>query len=124
MGAHLVQLLLFVARYFLFVNIWVGRFAAWLVREKTVTVDDSHRIFNIDCRVSVSPHSVCPRPHHRFVGFCSIHKTPQNGRFRMIVRKLACSSFGGGWRKKSPIRMVSGLISPLKFDFRTRTTYG
>jgi L-gulonolactone oxidase len=48
-----VQLLLFVARYFLFVNIWVGRFAAWLVREKTATVDDSHRIFNIDCRVRV-----------------------------------------------------------------------
>jgi L-gulonolactone oxidase len=53
-GSHLVQLLLFVARYFLFVNIWVGRFAAWLVREKTVAVDDSHRIFNVDCRVSVS----------------------------------------------------------------------
>lgn len=53
-GAHLVQLLLFVARYFLFVNIWVGRFAAWLVHEKSVAIDDSHRIFNVDCRVRVS----------------------------------------------------------------------
>jgi len=49
-GAHLVQLLLFIARYFLFVNIWVGRFAAWLVHEKAVAVDDSHCIFNLDCR--------------------------------------------------------------------------
>jgi L-gulonolactone oxidase len=49
-GAHVVQFLPFVARYFLVVNIWVGYLAAWLVHEKTVAVDDSYRIFNVDCR--------------------------------------------------------------------------
>lgn len=48
-----MQFMLFVARYCVDANIWVGRFAAWLVREKTVTIDDSYRVFNIDCRVSI-----------------------------------------------------------------------
>lgn len=34
-------------------NLWIGRFAAWLVYEKTVAVDDSYRVFNVDCRVRI-----------------------------------------------------------------------
>jgi L-gulonolactone oxidase len=53
LGHHLIQLLLFIARYFLVLNTWTGYFAAWLIRDKTVGVDDSHVIFNVDCRVCV-----------------------------------------------------------------------
>ncbi|KAG2006051.1 FAD binding domain-containing protein [Coprinopsis cinerea AmutBmut pab1-1] len=50
LGHHVVQLLLFVARFFTFLNPLIANFACWLVSEKTVGVDDSHRIFNVDCR--------------------------------------------------------------------------
>ena len=53
MGHHVIQFLLFIGRYFLFLNYWIGCFAAWLIRDKTIGVDDSHRIFNVDCRVSL-----------------------------------------------------------------------
>ncbi|CDO70398.1 hypothetical protein BN946_scf184999.g38 [Trametes cinnabarina] len=49
-GYHLLQFLLFVARYVPILNIWLGRFMAWLAGGKMVSVDDSHRIFNIDCK--------------------------------------------------------------------------
>ncbi|KAL1938959.1 hypothetical protein VTO73DRAFT_11112 [Trametes versicolor] len=49
-GFHLLQFLLFIARYIPALNLWIGRFMAWLVRDRTVTVDDSHRVFNIDCK--------------------------------------------------------------------------
>ncbi|KAI0656292.1 L-gulonolactone/D-arabinono-1,4-lactone oxidase [Cubamyces menziesii] len=49
-GFHLLQFLLFVARYIPILNIYVGRFMAWLVRDRTVTVDDSYRVYNIDCK--------------------------------------------------------------------------
>jgi len=31
-------------------NVWIGRFSSWLVRDKTVSVDDSLKVFNIDCK--------------------------------------------------------------------------
>ncbi|KAI9057550.1 L-gulonolactone/D-arabinono-1,4-lactone oxidase [Trametes sanguinea] len=49
-GYHLLQFLLFVARYVPVLNIWLGRFMAWLAGDRMVSVDDSHRIFNIDCK--------------------------------------------------------------------------
>lgn len=50
-GYHLIQLMLFVGRFLLFVNTWAGVFAEWLISSKTVGVDVSDRIFNVDCRV-------------------------------------------------------------------------
>lgn len=47
---HLVQFLLFLGRFFAWVNPWTARFAAWLVSRPSVGIDDSHRIFNVDCR--------------------------------------------------------------------------
>lgn len=55
MGYHLVQLLLFIGRFFLCVNTWTCRFAAWLTSSKSVGVDVSHAIFNVECRVSGIP---------------------------------------------------------------------
>ncbi|KDQ54563.1 hypothetical protein JAAARDRAFT_38243 [Jaapia argillacea MUCL 33604] len=49
-GFHFVQFLLFVGRYILSLNIWTGRFAAWLMSQDTIAVDDSHRLFNMDCK--------------------------------------------------------------------------
>jgi L-gulonolactone oxidase len=51
LGHHVTQLLLFVARYFLFLNQWVARYSCWLVSARTLGVDDSPLIFNIDCKV-------------------------------------------------------------------------
>ncbi|KAG6868655.1 hypothetical protein C0993_012460 [Termitomyces sp. T159_Od127] len=50
MGYHLTQLFLFFARYFLTLNAWISHYTCWLMKERTVGVDDSHRIFNVDCK--------------------------------------------------------------------------
>lgn len=50
-GFHVLQFLLFLGRYFLSLNVFATRFAAWLAKNDVVAVDDSHRIFNLDCRV-------------------------------------------------------------------------
>ncbi|KAI0946179.1 hypothetical protein AcV7_010218 [Taiwanofungus camphoratus] len=44
------QFLLFLGRFFSSLNPWIGRLGAWLVRDEIVAVDDSHRIFNVDCK--------------------------------------------------------------------------
>ena len=53
MGHHVIQMLLFIARYFLPLNTWIADFACWLVNGDSVGVDDSYKIFNVDCRVSL-----------------------------------------------------------------------
>lgn len=45
--------MLFIGRFFLFVNTWTAIFAEWLIRGETTGIDVSHRIFNVDCRVSI-----------------------------------------------------------------------
>ncbi|KAJ7676685.1 D-arabinono-1,4-lactone oxidase-domain-containing protein [Mycena polygramma] len=47
---HVVQFFLFVGRYVLFVNTLTGRFVAWLSSAPVTLVDDSHTIFNVECR--------------------------------------------------------------------------
>ncbi|KAJ7208588.1 D-arabinono-1,4-lactone oxidase-domain-containing protein [Mycena pura] len=47
---HVVQLLLFAGRYFLYVNTLAGRFVAWLSSWNVTLIDDSHKIFNVECR--------------------------------------------------------------------------
>ncbi|KAI0033034.1 L-gulonolactone/D-arabinono-1,4-lactone oxidase [Vararia minispora EC-137] len=49
-GYHVVQLLLFIGLLLPSFNISVGRFTSWLVRNRTVAVDDSLNVFNIDCK--------------------------------------------------------------------------
>ena len=53
MGYHVIQFLLFVGRYFLFLNTYVANFACWLASGDSLGIDDSYRIFNVDCRVSL-----------------------------------------------------------------------
>ena len=47
----LSSFLLFIARYIPSLNIFIGRFAAWLASGHTIAIDVSHRIFNLDCGV-------------------------------------------------------------------------
>ncbi|KAI0738737.1 L-gulonolactone/D-arabinono-1,4-lactone oxidase [Irpex lacteus] len=49
-GFHLVQLLLFIGRYLPSINSFICRFCVWLDRTKTVAIDDSWRVFNVDCK--------------------------------------------------------------------------
>ncbi|OCH88944.1 L-gulonolactone/D-arabinono-1,4-lactone oxidase [Obba rivulosa] len=49
-GYHVVQFLFFLGRYITSLNYWIGHFGAWLDKDRTVAVDDSHRIFNVDCK--------------------------------------------------------------------------
>ncbi|THG99118.1 hypothetical protein EW026_g3174 [Hermanssonia centrifuga] len=49
-GFHLIQFLFFLGRYIQGLNPWICRLSARLDREKTTTVDDSWRVFNVDCK--------------------------------------------------------------------------
>jgi L-gulonolactone oxidase len=50
-GYHIYQFILFVGRYFLFLNTWAARFTCWLISARTLGINDSLLIFNIDCKV-------------------------------------------------------------------------
>ncbi|KAG8908848.1 D-arabinono-1,4-lactone oxidase [Tulasnella sp. 403] len=51
-GFHIVQLALFLGRYFSSIVPLVGKLVLWLGGESEVVVDDSYRIFNLDCLFS------------------------------------------------------------------------
>ncbi|KIO30477.1 hypothetical protein M407DRAFT_69184 [Tulasnella calospora MUT 4182] len=48
-GFHLIQLALFLGRYFSWIVPYIGMVVLWLGGEQGVVCDDSHRIFNLDC---------------------------------------------------------------------------
>ncbi|KAJ3937682.1 MAG: gulonolactone oxidase Lgo1 [Lentinula lateritia] len=50
MGYHLVQLLLFLGIFFRTCNTWAVLLASWLVSSVSSRVDDSYRVFNVECR--------------------------------------------------------------------------
>lgn len=49
-GYHLIQFLMFLGRFIAPVNIWTGKFASWVSSAPIVAVDDSFRVFNLDCK--------------------------------------------------------------------------
>ncbi|KAH9922306.1 L-gulonolactone/D-arabinono-1,4-lactone oxidase [Epithele typhae] len=49
-GFHFLQLILFFGRYIGFFNTLYGRISVWLMGGPSVSVDDSHKIFNLDCK--------------------------------------------------------------------------
>ncbi|KIY62876.1 gulonolactone oxidase Lgo1 [Cylindrobasidium torrendii FP15055 ss-10] len=49
LGFHVLQILLFVGRYIPSVTNLAGYFLCWLTGERSVRVDESHRVFNLDC---------------------------------------------------------------------------
>lgn len=53
LGYHIIQFLFYIGRFFPSVNPSICRLSAWLDRDKTVTVDDSWRVFNLDCKVGI-----------------------------------------------------------------------
>jgi hypothetical protein len=52
---HAVQAILFAGRYITSLNTYAGRFAAWLASGGSVVVNDSYKVFNVDCRVRRLP---------------------------------------------------------------------
>ncbi|KAH8101328.1 L-gulonolactone/D-arabinono-1,4-lactone oxidase [Cristinia sonorae] len=50
LGYHLIQFLFFLGRFLPFLNAWTCRYSVWLDRASSVAVDDSWRIFNVDCK--------------------------------------------------------------------------
>ncbi|KIK56155.1 hypothetical protein GYMLUDRAFT_99326 [Collybiopsis luxurians FD-317 M1] len=50
MGYHIVQLLLFLGIYVRMFNTWAALLASWLVSRGMSRIDDSYRVFNVDCR--------------------------------------------------------------------------
>ncbi|KAI9512147.1 L-gulonolactone/D-arabinono-1,4-lactone oxidase [Russula earlei] len=49
-GYHLLQFLIFLGIFIPRLNIWIGQFSSWLFTDKTLSVDDSLNVFNIDCK--------------------------------------------------------------------------
>ncbi|KAF5329244.1 hypothetical protein D9619_009035 [Psilocybe cf. subviscida] len=49
-GYHVVQLLLYLGRYYSPIITWTGNFACWLSNAESERVNDSHNIFNVNCR--------------------------------------------------------------------------
>jgi len=54
MGYHVQQAIVFASLWIRYLNPWTQYFAVWLAGGDSVTVDDSHNIFNMDCLASVS----------------------------------------------------------------------
>jgi len=52
LGFHITQFFLFMARIFPSFTPWVGRWAWWLTKEDSVSVDDGYKVLNFDCLVS------------------------------------------------------------------------
>jgi len=50
LGFHFIQFLLFLGIYFPSLNPWISRLTVQMDRDPTETVDDSWRVFNLDCK--------------------------------------------------------------------------
>lgn len=50
-GHHFLQLLLFLSLWIPNIVFLVGRLKVWLIGGKSVRVDDSYKVFNLDCNV-------------------------------------------------------------------------
>lgn len=48
-GHHVLQFLLFLSLWLPDIVFFVGRLKVWLIGDKSVRVDDSHKVFNLDC---------------------------------------------------------------------------
>lgn len=53
LGFYVLEFVLFVGRFFSSANNFAGLLFCWLSGSKSVRVDDSHRVFNLDCLVSI-----------------------------------------------------------------------
>ena len=60
---HLVEFLLFIARWIPPLTYYVGRYALWMDSARKVTVDDSTSILNLNCRVRVLPLHIPQHAH-------------------------------------------------------------
>ena len=124
LGFHFVQLILFLGRYFHFLNIWAQYLNFWLVSKKSVGIDDSYRIFNVDCKVG----SAFDRALHLHWAYGriqnSIRNLLQNGQSHMPVHKPVFKSCILGSDRSLQIGKDWDLISPSRSDFLLQMTSG
>ncbi|KAJ7156669.1 L-gulonolactone D-arabinono-1,4-lactone oxidase [Mycena filopes] len=60
-GFHVIQLLLFLARFISALHVIIRRLVVWLYRSPVTLVADSHEVFNVPCRkLSYLSHSLVP----------------------------------------------------------------
>jgi L-gulonolactone oxidase len=50
-GFHVLQFLLFLSLWLPDLVLLIGRLKVWLIGGKSVRIDDSHKVFNMDCNV-------------------------------------------------------------------------
>ena len=110
MGYHVIQFLLFLGRYFLFLNTYVANFACWLASGDSLGIDDSYRIFNVDCRVSLRYLAKISWNLITFFTTYSIHSIPRNGQFPMKIPRPAYVNSVNTCKKSSEILMAYDLI--------------
>jgi L-gulonolactone oxidase len=51
LGTVVLQFLLFLSRYFPDLTLFIGRYALWLTGGESVNIDDSYKVFSLDCKV-------------------------------------------------------------------------
>jgi L-gulonolactone oxidase len=121
---HVIECLLFLGIFLPVLNIWIGRFCSWLAQEKTVSIDDSLNLFNIDCKVRTNPlfpflcvDASLPYPN-------SAYTIPLNGRCRVLRPSPVYVPYAPGSSLSLRIQMVCDRIAPLKSGSRMRMTFG
>ena len=86
--------MLFLGIYVLKINTLTALLAEWLVSSRTVGVDISHRIFNVDCRVGTTLDFSVLYISDSFDR--STRSTPQNGQFLYLKQLLVYVNSGPG----------------------------
>lgn len=120
-GFHLVQFLFFLGIYLPALNPHIARLSAWLDRDTTVTVDDSWRVFNLDCKVRpLTPSSSVltidtPR---------STRSSRPSGRSRTARRARASPTCATGSRASTPTHTGCARTFRSRSASRTPTTSG
>jgi len=119
---HVIECLLFLGILFPALNIWIGRFFSWLVRDKTLSIDDSLNLFNIDCKVRATPSFASRTLTAPYLD--SDYTIPLNGRCRIRRPSPVYAHCAPGSSLSLRIQTVYGPTVVSKSGFRMRTISG
>lgn len=127
-GYHVVQFLLLLGRFIPPLNIWIGRFTSWLVNNRTVSVDNSLNIFNLDCKVrsmSIAPFLIsCSVRQLSDMYTFSIDSIRQSGRSLTKIRRPVCANCAAGLRTSLQTPMGCAHIAPWKCASQKQMMFG
>ena len=124
---HVIECLLFLGIFIPSLNIWIGRFSSWLVRDETPSIDDSLNLFNIDCKVRTTP-PLFPFSYPNAQPYLTLHDSaytiPLNGRYRILKPSPVYAHYARGSSLSLRIQMAYDRIAFLKSGSRMRMTSG